>query len=140
MKKVVCCIMFALLSACANVGAPYMPVEKIPEGEAVVYFYAMPAYIGQAMQPEIYEADKKIVFLPYGGYYPYYVKPGEHTFIANMIFNDAQGRVTFNAQSGRSYYVSSYIIVSGKPRLALVSDKERALSEIRECKIVLEED
>ena len=73
-------------------------------------------------------------------YYPHQTTIGEHTYTVESIEN--KDSVTLDIKKGRIYYVSSKLnmgIIVGRPYLSIVSNKNKALSEIQKCKIIMED-
>lgn len=81
--------------ACSSLGTktPYVPVKTIPEGQALVYIFyygnKLPGSnpIGRSAVFLISDSGKPIVTLKRGGYYPYFVKPGELTLTSKLSSN-----------------------------------------------------
>ncbi len=136
MKKILILSMILLLQACANLGEQYQPVNP-PTDEAIVYFYRPSRFVGGGASFDIKENGNTIVTMYNNGYYPHQTTIGEHTYSVESLENTDS--VTLNVEKGESYYISSMLnwgMIVGRPSLAVVSNKERALSEIKECKII----
>lgn len=139
MKKILILSMVVLLQACANLGHQYEPINS-PIDEGVVYFYRPSRFVGCGRSFDIKEGDKVITTMYNNGYYPHQTTEGEHTYTVESIEN--KDSVTLNVKKGHSYYVSSMVnwgAIVGRPYLNIVSDKERAVSEIKDCKIIIKE-
>ena len=137
MIKILILSMDVLLQACANLGQQYEPVKQ-PIEESVVYFYRPSRFIGRAIPFDIKENGQSIVTMHNNGYYPHLTTAGEHTYTVESLEN--KDSVTIKAQKGESYYISSKIgwgVIVGRPSLEVVSNTERALSEIKDCKYIL---
>lgn len=138
MKKL---LMFCILSlcSCANLGEKFQ-TQPIPENDAVVYFYRPWKYVGGGVSPDIQEDGKTIVTMYNGGYYPHYVSEGKHIYTVESFEN--KDSITIDALAGHEYYVTTGInfgVLTGRYNIKLVSDKQRAISEIKECKLIKKE-
>lgn len=139
MKKILILSITLLLQACANLGEQYQSIQP-KEDEAVVYFYRPSRFVGYAKSFDIKEGDKVITVMPNNGYFPHKATLGEHTYTVESIENTDS--VTLNVKKGQSYYVSSKLnwgMITGRPYLEVISNKEKALSEIRDCKLIIKD-
>ncbi len=135
MKKYLILCVFALCS-CASLGEQFSPQQPNSE-EAIVYFYRPWKYVGGGMSPDVQENGNTIITMYNGGYYPHHTSAGKHTYTVESIENTES--ITVDAQAGKEYYVSSGVnwgAISGRYNIKLVSDQSRALSEIKECKLI----
>ena len=127
------------MQACANLGEHYQPMQP-PENEAIVYFYRPSRFFGMAISFDIKEKDKVITAMPNNGYYPHQTTVGEHTYTVESIENTDS--VTINVEKGESYYISSMLnwgMFVGRPQLEVVSNEDRAVSEIKDCKLIIKD-
>lgn len=139
MKKYFLLCILALCS-CANLGEKFSPQQPNSD-EAIVYFYRPWKYVGGATSPDIQENGSKIITMYNGGYYPHHTTTGSHTYTVESLENTDS--VTLDIHSGKEYYVSSGVnwgMISGRYNIKFVTDRNRALSEIQECKLITKKD
>ncbi len=120
----------ALLFANCAMGPAYQRVDNIPAGMGVVYIYRPAKFVGGGNSPELrVNGVPKINRFINGGYYPFFLKPGEVEFSIEL-----GGRVmpiTLYIEAGQTYYIRH-----GMPiRLTLVSPKIGE-KEIADCRLL----
>ncbi len=126
------------LSGCAT-GPSFRPVEQMPSGKSVVYFYRPARFYGGARGPAVYDNGRKILNgLTNGGYWAHFIEPGEHVFSAKAtILSESSVRMTSKGP-GQEHYIRMDILPG-----AMKSDAklyrvypEQGREEIVECKLI----
>ena len=126
-----------LLGGCATLGPVYRPVDAIPDGMALIYIYRESQFIGAGVAYDVKVGETVVTTLHSGGYYPYFVKPGEVELWART---EAKSAVTVDVKAGEVYYVKGEVGVGffvGRPHLRVVA-REKGEKEIKECKLIPE--
>lgn len=135
MKKILL-LSFLYLCSCANLGEPFQ-TQPIPQNNAVVYFYRPWKYVGGGLSPDVQENGETIVTMYNGGYYPHYTSEGKHIYAVKSLENTDS--ITIDTLAGHEYYVTTGVnwgALTGHYNIKIVSDQQRALSEIKECKLI----
>ncbi|SHJ19437.1 Protein of unknown function [Shimia gijangensis] len=95
---------------------------EAPAGKALVVFYRPAAFAGGAIRFDVQHTDGSVGQLTSGAVLQKVVNPGEHTFWAQAISQDA---ITIQAQAGQTYYVRGDVrmgIYAGRPQFTQVSE------------------
>ena len=131
-----------LFIGCAINGPVYQKVNKIPENSGVVYIYR-PSHFrpGEGLAPNLYRSKgtKYLTKIYNGGYFPYFVEPGEIDF---SVATETESSVTLNIAPGKIYYIKLTMGMGVwvlRPHLIVV-DPETAEKEIAECKLIPKQD
>ena len=127
------------IAGCAT-GPKFAPVDKVPDGKAVIYVYRMFNVGGVASSHRIYANGELVADFANASYYPYIVSPGRITFSSkaesiNAIIDLANSRdnlLTIDAVSGQIYYAEFHIGDTWGPKLFLVS-QEIGSNRIQKC-------
>jgi len=139
MKNKLILVFFALvaatiLSGCATTGAAFVPVEDVPEGQALVYVYRVPSFTGSAISYDVKVDGEIIGKMKNGAYFYTTVAPGSYVISAKT-----ESEYTLNAdfEAGETYYIRGGITVGllvGRPKLELVFPATGE-KEITDCKM-----
>jgi hypothetical protein len=146
-----------LLAGCTFNAPDGPPFEALPgpsDQEALVYVYRPPnEEWGYDRTYYLFDAKEKLTDLLHGGYFPFVVKPGKVTLLADVnrsfrtwlaggvieLAAAAEGAVMdFHANAGETYYVRFHPIAHAwhfEPTMTLVS-KNEGLSQLRSCKLL----
>jgi hypothetical protein len=133
---IVCII---LISGCATLGPKFAKIEKVPDGTALVYIYRPSSIMGMTVSYDVKVGEKVIATLHDGGYFPYYVKPGELELWAKT---ETRAAVTLRVKAGEVHYVKGTVGVGFfvyRPHLTPVPTNVGE-SEIVECKLISEQE
>lgn len=126
------------LTGCASLGPAYQKVENFPEDKGLVYIYRPSSFIGGGVSYDVKVGEAPVTTLYNGGYYPYFVKPGEVEFWAKT---ETKSAVTLDVKPGQEYYVKGTVgigILVGRPHLMVVQP-EIGATEISGCKLIPEQ-
>lgn len=139
MKGITVALLMGLLlvGGCATLGPVYQRVATIPEGTGLVYIYRPSSFVGGGVAYDVKVGETVVTTLHNGGYYPYFVKPGEVEFWAKT---ESRSAVTLDVKAGEVYYVKGTVGVGffiGRPHL-MVIPPATAENEIAECKLIPE--
>jgi len=133
--KVFICLAAAalLLAGCAS-GPAYVPITQVPADKALLMIYRPPGIGGAALTPDVDIAGEFKFPLTIGGYYPYFVKPGNLTL---AITGNGTRTVALDAKGGQTYYVKGGPVPMGfgVPAIEIVPPEQGA-AEIKECKLL----
>lgn len=153
---ILCC---AVIAGCSSLGQNYTPIKSIPEGQALVYLYypANEKIPGQAPGSghifTISKADKIIVKMERGGYFPLFAESGELSLSTKLAFKlldagalnvAASPKTDFTLQvdPGKTYYLEGVYFSDlgffsmGGLRFHQVSDEFQAQLLLEECKLL----
>jgi hypothetical protein len=161
-KYVVYGILFVvgLLVACSSLGTEYVPIKTIPEGQALVYILypesKAPGSDARAKSPifTVSESGKPIVTVEKGGYYPYFVKPGELTLTSKLSFKlytsgaldvalAPENNIQLQIDPGQTYYLevvplhrSDILLGVWELKFNQIFDELQAQLMLEECKLL----
>lgn len=118
----------------------FQEVTSIPEGKAVIYIYRPGEFTGSAIHYGINANDVPIsrVHLYNGGYFAYFVDPGQIILTAEVAKESTTAVV--NAEAGQKYFVRGSIRTGtwvGRPYLETV-DNAIGIREIVKCKLLVD--
>jgi hypothetical protein len=132
-SRIVIAILSVILVSCAS-GPPFRAIESVPENRAVIYVYRQSSLRGAAFTPSVTVGNNAAVPLKNGGYLTMLVEPGN---VPVTIRNVGQKTLSVEVVAGKSYYFRGGTVpmASGFPALTVVPE-DRALSEIKECKLL----
>lgn len=123
--------------SCASLGPVYQKVDKIPDGMGLVYIYRPSSFVGGGISPDIKVGETVVTTLYNGGYFPYFVEPGEVEFWAKT---ESKSAVTLDVKAEQTHYIKGTIGVGffvGRPHLMVVSP-DVGEKEIAGCKLIPE--
>ncbi len=136
---IACIGVFALMSGCAASGPIFEPAAPAIDDQALIYIYRPGKFMGGGVAFDIHASagsdDVEIVTLKSGGYFPYYVSPGELELWGKT---ESKSSVTLDVRAGDVQYVRGSVgagIIMGRPKLSVV-DAETGAAEIKECKLL----
>ena len=127
------------IAGCAT-GPKFAPVDKIPDGKAVIYVYRMFNIGGVASSHRIYANGELVADFDNASYYPYIVSPGKVMFSSKSespkwvidLANSKDNLLTIDAVGGQTYYAEFHIGDTWGPKLILVS-QEVGSERIQKC-------
>ena len=146
--------------SCSTLGTQYVPIKIIPEGQALVYIFypesKAPGSDARAKSPVfmISNSGKPIVIVEKGGYYPYFVKPGEFTLTSKLSFKYCtsglldvglapENNIQLKIHPGQTYYLEGvllhrYDILPGVWELKFnqIFDEFQAQLMLEKCKLL----
>lgn len=123
-------ILFILVFTCKSIHAQkFEPVEKIPEGKALVYIYRPKVKLGAVYHYTVNANDEKVseAHLKYNTYLVYFANPGRYTFWGEV--SAARKSVDLDIEAGKTYYIR------GDSRKFIIPTMEKAMKEIKKCKL-----
>jgi hypothetical protein len=136
------------ISGCLTMGyapdpqAPSFVEEKnIPLGQALIYFYRPYSFVSSAITPLIMtnQANRLVVALSTGGYFPYFTGPGKIKFWASSdgLTTAQKSPIAIEVIAGETYYVKMPGPLSSANRSLLERVSfESAMPEIKDCKLI----
>lgn len=141
MKKILSIFFVLFLISCAgNTGTKFQKLDEVKNDEAIIYFYR-PSAFGAMIHYTVKDDEKKPIQKVYP--YSYFLyktnKFGKREFSATT---EATKKISFDVEAGKTYFVESNIgwgILVGRPKFKLIEDKEKALKDLKECSIMLNE-
>lgn len=95
---------------------------EAPAGKALVVFYRPASFAGGAIRFHVQHADGPVGQLTSGAVLQKVVNPGEHSFWAQAISQDA---ISIQARASQTYYVRGDVrmgIYAGRPKFTQVSE------------------
>jgi len=127
------------VAGCAT-GSKFVPVDKIPDGKAVIYVYRNFNVGGVASSHRIYANGELVADFENAGYYPYVVSPCKVMFSSKSetispiidLINSRDNLLTIDAVAGQTYYAEFHIGDTFGPKLFLVS-QEIGSKRIQKC-------
>jgi hypothetical protein len=127
------------IAGCAT-GPTFTPVDKVPDGKAMIYVYRMFNVGGVASSHRIYANGELVADFANASYYPFIVSPGKITFSSKSesispiidLANSKDNLLTIEAIAGQTYYAEFHIGDTWGPKLFLVS-QEVGSKRIQKC-------
>ena len=131
MKSIIKTLMyFALVLFCSTIfSQKFTPVEKIPEGKALVYIYRPSKVLGMAVHYTVNVNEEKVseAHLKNDSYLLYFAEPGRHTFWGMVSGNRKEA--ILDVEAGKTYYIKGSCCVFTIPEL------EKAKKQIKKCRL-----
>jgi len=129
------------VAGCAT-GPQFAPVDKVPDGKAVIYVYRMFNVGGVASSHRIFANGELVADFGNASYYPYVVSPGKIAFSSKSesispiidLVNSRNRLLTIDAIAGQTYYAEFHIGDTWGPKLFLVS-QEIGSKRIQQCRL-----
>ena len=104
MKKSILPILFLFIIAfCAT---RVVSGQQEQQGNATVYFYRLPTYVGSANRMTITSNNLPIIRLKNGHFFKLEIQPGDYTF--SVAFGSVSS-VRIKAEAGKEYFIKCYI-------------------------------
>jgi len=130
------------VTGCAT-GPKFAPVDKVPDGKAVVFIYRMFNIGGVASSHRIYANGKLVADFANASYYPYIVPPSTITFSSRSesispiidLANSKDNLLTIDVVGGQTYYAEFHIGDTWGPKLILVS-QEIGSKRVQKCHLI----
>ncbi len=135
MKKFICFVLIAVLSACANLGEPFEKLEKPNSDEAIIYYYRPSQFSGAGVYFDVKENGETVTTLYNGGYDYHKTEAGNKYITAKT---ESEVNVGFIAEAGKTYFVRGAVhpgFIIGRPALEIVPE-DVAVSQLKSCKII----
>ena len=131
MKRVILalCVLALVFLDNALMAQKFTPVEKIPDGKALVYIYRPGSMVGAAVHYTVNANDDKVseYHLRNKSYLVFYAEPGRYTFWAKV--NNTRRAVDLDVEAGKTYYMR------GNCCEFIIPELEKAKKEIVKCKL-----
>jgi len=105
----------------------FEPVQKLPDGKALIYIYRIGSMVGAAVAYPVYANQDEIseCALKNDSYLYYFAKPGKYSIWDQDGTTDRI--VALNVEAGKTYYVRANCCEFSLPPL------EQAVKEIAKC-------
>lgn len=108
------------------------PVQPVPDGKAMLYFYRIKQFAGSALEPSVFCDNVELARMDNGRYFGVQLDPGKHT----CRMGDKQTGFEIDAKPGQEYYAKISIETGfwkGHGRLTLVQAEQGAF-ELKKVK------